>query len=240
MKIIAIHQPNYFPWLGYFYKIFAADNLIFLDDVAYSKGSYTARTPCRKQKGQIHKSYLTVPIKKCKLGTLIKGLIIDHDQGWIDHHLNYIENMYRKAPFFDTYFPEIKIWMATAPQFNNLAGWNIYLIQKISTLLDLKANFILASDVLDHGNGTSYLIDLIQALNGDLYLSGIGGQKYHEETLFHTAEIQLMYHDIYQFLEGQMYKQYQGDWLNGLSILDSLMNIGADAITELFNKYHQV
>lgn len=43
--IVAIHQPNFLPWLGYFYKMLMADIFVFLDCVPFSKGGYTDLLP---------------------------------------------------------------------------------------------------------------------------------------------------------------------------------------------------
>ncbi|MBK8563691.1 MAG: WbqC family protein [Saprospiraceae bacterium] len=62
-KIVAIHQPNYFPWLGYFYKIAACDVFVFHDNVEHSKRYPTRRTLIRKSAEDIAPIWLTVPLK---------------------------------------------------------------------------------------------------------------------------------------------------------------------------------
>ena len=57
--IISIHQPNFLPWLGYFYKIAASDMFIVLDDVQYTKNSYINRSQIKTPQGCL---WLTVPV----------------------------------------------------------------------------------------------------------------------------------------------------------------------------------
>ena len=66
MTTVAIHQPNFLPWQGYFYKILNCDIFIFLDHVGFSKGSYTNRVKVMSPSGP---KWLTVPVKTSgKLG----------------------------------------------------------------------------------------------------------------------------------------------------------------------------
>ena len=62
---VAIHQPNYLPWMGYFHKMHHADVFIFLDDVQFTKGSHINRVKILSGKGP---RWLTVPVVKVKLG----------------------------------------------------------------------------------------------------------------------------------------------------------------------------
>ena len=61
--IVGIHQPNFMPWLGYFYKIMQSDIFIFLDDVQFQKtgASYTNRVSLNINS---ESKYFTVPIKR--------------------------------------------------------------------------------------------------------------------------------------------------------------------------------
>ena len=237
LELVAIHQPNYLPWLGFFYKIYRSNHFVLLDDVPYSKGSYTARAAYRKYPEQKERAYLSVPIKKRSLGTPIFEYSIDHSKDWPNRHLNCLTSIYRKAPCFDAYFPLLSEWMQAAPAYTNLADWNTFLIEEISQLLGLKATRHFASQLPVSGKSTAYLVALVKHLSGDAYLCGQGAKKYQDNSLFELANIELEYMDYYTYLEQNAYPQVQGPWLNGLSVIDALMNIGVNGIIELFENY---
>ena len=58
MKIIAIRQPGYIPYIGFFKKIESADTFVFLDDVQYSRTDWDNRNKIRPPGGSM---WLTVP-----------------------------------------------------------------------------------------------------------------------------------------------------------------------------------
>jgi hypothetical protein len=73
--IVAIHQPNFMPWLGYFYKMAKADRFVYLDSVAFSKGGYTNRVQVKTQAGP---RWITAPVMTSgKLGQNISELCSD-------------------------------------------------------------------------------------------------------------------------------------------------------------------
>ena len=81
MKTIAIHQPNFLPWFGFFEKIKRVDQFVFLDHVPYSKGSYTNRVQYFCKSSQKNK-WLTVPIKNAPLGTAIHEIKLAESSTW--------------------------------------------------------------------------------------------------------------------------------------------------------------
>ena len=88
MIAIGIHQPNYFPWVGYFHKIARVKKFIFLDNVQYSKGSYINRVQLLLND---EVRWLTVPCKP-KLGTEINEVrVVCND--WQEQHLNKIKEL---------------------------------------------------------------------------------------------------------------------------------------------------
>lgn len=220
MKTIAIHQPNYIPWQGYFHKIAHCDTFVFLDDVPFSKGSLTNRTYYRQKKQTNKRAYLTVPLKKHPLGTLIKDLQIDHSQNWQQRQLNQIKNTYSGVPAFDKIYPIFSTWMGLSLDFIHLSEWNQFLISQLSDLIGLSPNFICSSALPVKGKASEYIIKIVQYLDGNIYLSGTGAKKYQDEEDYIKEGIQLKYS---LFMEAP-YQQEQGEWLNGLSIMDKLMN----------------
>ena len=102
--IISIHQPNYFPWPGYFFKILKSDIFVFLDDVQYSNNSFTCRTNILENK---NKSWLSVPIKK-KMGQKINQILIA-DLEWKMKHLSKIKNCYLKTEHFSFLWDKINL-----------------------------------------------------------------------------------------------------------------------------------
>src|ERR1043165_5716491 len=91
--IVAIHQPNYFPWLGYFAKMARSDAFVFLDDVQYSKNSYINRVQIKG------KEWLTVPVSH-HLGDPINRVQCA-DPRWRAKHLDKLRATYAKTAHFD-------------------------------------------------------------------------------------------------------------------------------------------
>ena len=220
MKTIAIHQPNYLPWQGYFHKIAHCDVFVFLDDVPFSKGSLTNRTYYRQKKHTTKKAYLTVPLKKHSSGTLIKDLQIDHSQNWQQRQLNQIQNTYSDAPAFDKAYSLFSKWIDASVNYMYLSEWNQFLITQLSDLIGLSPNFICSSTLPVNGKASEYIIKIVQYLGGSIYLSGTGAKKYQNDKDYRQAGIQLKYSLFTEI----PYYQEQGTWLNGLSVIDALIN----------------
>jgi hypothetical protein len=219
-KIVAIHQPNYFPWFGFFYKIAKSDIFIFLDNVQYSKNSYINRTKIQltgKDK------WLSIPVK-VPLGTDINQVCLK-TYDWVDQHMSIIENYYRKALFFDDVFPYLCDLYKRIPQ-TNIADVNIFLIQQIVLKLNISTKFKRASSIqINELKNDDRLVSLVNEQGFNMiYLSGKGGSNYQDDDKFINAGIDLQYVDF----EHPVYNQANEGFLPGLSILDILMNCGWD------------
>ena len=220
METIAIHQPNYLPWLGYFHKVTHSDLFVFLDDVEFSKQSFTRRVHIRKSKWTKEKSYLIVPLRQHSDYSLINELKIDHSQNWQQKQLHQIKNTYSGAPAFEKIYASLKMWMDVSTQYTLLSEWNQFLIQSISEAIGIKTTFVCSSELPVNGKASEYNLNIVQYLSGSTYLSGKGGRKYQEEEDFRTKNIHLQYSNFFD----TPYPQKQGKWLGGLSIIDGLMN----------------
>lgn len=221
---VAIHQPNYIPWIGYFYKMILCDIFIILDDVQYPKNSFVNRNKIKTPTGP---QWLTVPVKP-SLGTLINAVDIT-TPGWNEKHIKTLTSFYTKARYFENYAD--KIFTILQKNFISLSELNIALIRQVVEWLEIKCQFILASQLNSKQASDNKLIELIQQVNGHTYISGAGGKHYQDENKFKHNNIHLKY---YNFMPPQ-YPQLWGEFAPGLSILDLLFNCGPESINYLKN-----
>src|SRR3972149_7751977 len=106
-KIVAIHQPNFFPWLGYFDKIVKSDIFILLDNVQFPKtgGIWTNRVKIMVGKTA---DWITVPIIRSYHGLkLVSEIEINDTTLWRKKMLATIESNYKKTKYFQQIYPVI-------------------------------------------------------------------------------------------------------------------------------------
>ena len=216
---VGIHQPNYFPWVGYFHKIASVRKFIFLDNVQYSKGSYTNRVQVLFN-DDVH--WLTVPCKP-QLGTGINEVRIANDD-WQEQHLDKIKVAYSKCPMFNEVWPNVQNWLRMDRN-GMLSDLNIQIIKEVCNYLDIKTEFYRSSEISigQELNASDRLVKLIKAVGGNEYFSGLGAKKYQEERLFFEQSVSITYSN---FVERPR-RQYSTCFKKGLSILDLILNINA-------------
>lgn len=231
-KTIAIHQPNLFPWLGYFAKIYQSDVFVFLDHTINNRTDsiYTRRVTLLNTQGEI--SYLTIPIKKINnsdFGPLNQWEINFGQVGFPKKQLESIKHTYGKFPFFKDVFPLIEKLFDSSIVLN-LVDRNIQFIKETCKLLEIETPFLLSSKIDASGNGTELLISIVSNLKGTNYLSGKGGDNYQNPMMFEKANIVLNRIDF----KHPIYSQEKSkEFISGLSIIDCLMNIGFEEASKL-------
>jgi hypothetical protein len=222
--VVAIHQPNFLPWLGYFYKIAKSDVFVLLDNVQYSKNGFINRNKVKTPPGI--ELWLTVPVKSNGLSDLlIKDVHISNQIDWRKKHLQTLEMSYKRSRYFNQLYDDIKK-VYYEVDWNNLCLFNISLLKMIIDKLDLKTQLITASELNVEGKSTQLLINIIKKLNGQTYLSGYGGSKYQDEDLFEKAGITLQYYDF----KPPTYPQLWGNFISKLSVIDLLFNCGFEIL----------
>lgn len=216
--IVAIHQPNYLPWIGYFRKISRSEIFVFLDDVPFSKGSYTNRV---KVLGSGAERWLTVPVSM-KLGDKINA-IRPAKPGWRESHMSSLMNYYADAGSFKTAWPILKDILSNLPD-GNLDRINRDLVEAISGEMGMTCEFVASSDY--HTNdltGDDRLINLLtQIAPNATYLSGKGANTYQDPQKFHRAGFDFSYSEF----EHPHYPQLSEKFLPGVSIVDLILNVG--------------
>lgn len=235
-KIIAIHQPNYLPWLGYFFKIFSCNVFVFLDTVQFSTQSYTSRVAVKNNRGE--KIWLSVPIlKKGLFGQNINEVKINYNEKWVKKHLATLYQNYSHTMCMRTFFPLIEEIITN--EYVSISELNIALITKLTKLIFAESNveFVRASNLGPlSGNKSHLLCEICSQLNADVYLSGSGAKSYNDKNVFDQYGIELKYYDFVH----PVYEQTTSTFLEGLSIIDLIFNCGQDTYKILVDKNHYV
>ena len=216
--IVAIHQPNFLPWLGYFYKMLKTDRFVFLDDAQYSRGSITSRVNIKTPEG---KKWLSVPVKK--RGHSFQPISeIEVEPGTIWNKIpGTLQSSYGRAPYFRTYMPQLEAILNKGHL--RLVELNIALIEWLAQAFEMPTKSVKSSELPGvWGQSTERLVSICRSTGATQYLSGFGGQKYQEEELFKQNGIDLA---VYDFKHPE-YPQLWGDFVPGLSAIDLLFNCG--------------
>lgn len=223
---VAIHQPNFLPWAGYFYKMAKVQRFVLLDAVQYSKGSFTNRVQIKSNSSAPF--WLSVPLAR-EFGLPINHVRINAEQDWRTRHLKTLKQFYGKAAYFKQYFPAMEEVYAKGHQ--ALADFNTDLIFLLRRFLEIDTAIDIASKLEVSGTSTELLVNICKKLDATQYLSGRGGVKYQEETKFHQANIELIHTDF----APPVYRQLWNGFVPKLSVIDLLFNEGPNSRQILLN-----
>jgi hypothetical protein len=217
MTIVAIHQPNYAPWLGYFHKMALADVFVLLDDAQFSKGSYTNRVQIA---GRGAPRWLTVPVQHA-FGAVI-NTITSARPDWPRAHLDSLQTAYRDAACFRDVWIGIQALYKDLPS-DSLAASNGVLVERLAKQMGVDTRIVAASSLDVATTGDDRLISICQHFGKDvIYLSGPGGAKYQDEAKFQVAGIPLRYTSF----EARDYSRGGDAFVPGLSVLDAVFHLG--------------
>lgn len=236
--IVAIHQPNFLPWTGYFHKLIRSDVFVLFDDVAFPRGkSYGNRASIKTSTGKLT---LTIPVLSVGNQQLYSEVRVCNKSSWQRKTLRSIQLSYTKAPYFTSLFPMLAEVYSKPVEF--LAEFNLRLIEWVCGELrrvDCQTpRLVLSSAVCGDRElcGEEKILFLLKELGATVYISGTGAgsRRYILEEDFERAGIRL----VWQKFEHPTYPQWYEGFLKGLSILDMLFNCGATRTVETLKKVH--
>jgi len=215
---VVVSQPMFLPWIGLFEQIRLSDVFVHYDDVQLPQGrSFISRVQIKTANGI---QWLTVPIDHGKSGKLINEVIIFDEQNWRNKHLNSIRHAYAPAPHFRSMFALIENLYSHASV--RLAEFNITATEQIASGLGLSPVFMRSSSLGVPGSSTERLINLCEATNCDVYVTGHGALHYLDHEQFERKGITVRYIDYRKVA----YPQLHGDFTPYVSILDAIANCG--------------
>jgi len=220
---VAIMQPTYLPWSGYFGLLQSVDLFVYLDDVQFEKRSWQQRNQIKTANGA---QWLTVPVlSKGKREQKINEVQIDATSKFSEKHIKSIQHSYRKSPFFHEY-SEI-IFSAIQKDAGNLAEYNIHIINECKDLLGISTRTVLSSEIKCTGTKSERLASICGEVGATEYISPPGSKNYLEQSnSFDHIGVEVKYFKY----NHPKYKQLHGDFLENMSIVDFLMNCGGRSI----------
>jgi len=227
MRICAIHQPQFMPWLGYLDKINRADVFVFLDNVQFKKNEFQNRNKILVQ--GIAK-WLTVPVK-FEFGDTLQEVLITDDPRWKKKCWQTVKQNYARAPYFEKYADGFQSLLNQ--DWPNLAACNQASVEWLTACFGIQTERVICSELPTFDEDrTKRLVEICQHLVADTYLSGAGARTYLELHQFEDAGIQVIFQDYTHPVYPQSSPIKQAPFVSHLSAMDALFNAGG----ELFGK----
>jgi hypothetical protein len=231
---IAIAQPTYLPWLGYFDLLDQVDHFVLLDTVQFEKQSWQQRNRIKTPTGL---QWLTVPVVfRGRLGQRIVDVEIREPEFWRDH-LRAIELNYRRAPFFDCYFEPVSDLMRSATSHLNLSKLTITMLRWLAGIIGIKTPLIASTELQVDGKRTDLLAAICGATGATEYLSPLGSAEYllNELAVLTDRGIEVSF----QHYEHPVYQQLFPPFEPFAWVLDLLFNEGSRALEVIRNGRRQ-
>lgn len=216
--ILTAHQPVYLPWLGLFHKIALADKYVFFNQVQYLPKDWMNRN---KIKTNSISTMLTVPVlRKGHRDEITSNLLINNSENWRKKHLRSIYINYKKTPFFGDYYSFFED--VYSRDWVYLADLNEYMLKWFLQELNIKTEFLKASDFDFVGTKSDLVLNMCKELRADTYIFGSLGKDYANQEQFSDENIKLIFQDY----NHPSYSQLHGEFVSNLSIIDLLFNCG--------------
>jgi hypothetical protein len=222
---LAIIQPSYIPWRGYFHQIQKADVFMFYDDVQYDKHGWRNRNRVKTTNGTI---WLTIPVAargNVVERTPIKEIRTVRRTPWSRKHWATLQQSYGRAPHFERYAPLLESFYARQDEL--LAEFTIELTLALCGELGIRETRFVRSSELPgiEGSGTDRLLCLLRTVGASHFISGPTARDYIDEAKVAAAGVTLEYM-VYDYPE---YEQLHPPYDPHVSILDLLFMKGPEA-----------
>jgi len=233
---VAIMQPTFNPWLGYFDLIESVDLFVFLDTVQLARRSWQTRNRM-KISGNEH--MISIPVQKEHSRdemTLNSAKISGFN--WAEKALKSIEMSYRKAAYFNSVFPVLKELLLNKQDI--LSYYNSLIIKEICAQIEIDTKFVNASELgVLSGSKDRLLFDICKRVGAERYLSPQGSLGYLSQSkageYFQKENIALYYHDY----EHPVYPQVGGGFIPYMGVFDLLLNSGFDKARNVIFSGHK-
>ena len=224
MTIVAIHQPEYLPWLGFFKKMMNSELFVFLDDAQFRKKGWQNRNRIRTKNGT---ALLSIPVHAHSYPN-INEITIDNNKNWSKRHKKSILYNYAGAPYFEEFKDFIELLFEK--KFEYLIDLNTEIIKFIMNELEIKPRIVFSSELKISKKGSDRVLDICKQVGADYYITGTSWAQPHlkiEE--FKKSNI----HVEFQKFQHPIYTQIHGKFIPEMSIIDLLFNEGREGAKKI-------
>ncbi|MFW6225253.1 MAG: WbqC family protein [Bacteroidota bacterium] len=225
---LAIMQPYFFPYIGYFQLISAVNKFVFYDDVNFIKNGWINRNRIVINGSP---NYFTVNLNDASPNKLIKDIEFSFNKSKL---IKKIETTYKKAPFYQNIEPLILDVLSLETQ--SISDLAIYSVRKVCTYLQISISFEISSINYSQTKGltrTERLKKICTLNDANEYINPYGGRVLYKKKEFLEKNINLL------FLKSNLreYKQFAKEFIPGMSIIDIMMFNSPERINEMLNDY---
>ena len=175
MKKITIHQPEHFPYLGFFQKMNESDLFVILDNVNYRKNYFQNRNKIKNTNGL--DDWFTIPVEKNATNKLIKDVEVSSDSNWRRKLLNKLHM-------------NLGLNLKEIYESNSLIDINMKSIKYCMNELKINTPLIKASSLNVSGEKSELLANIVKELGGDYYISGPSGRDYLDLNYFNNIKVE--------------------------------------------------
>ncbi len=231
---LAIMQPYYFPYIGYWQLIHAADSFVLLDDVQYMRHGWINRNRILKPNGGWQ--YVIVPLERHAMTSAIREIRTNNSSDWRQRVLRQIDH-YKKAT---RHFIQMRELIQTALYSTNdsrIAHVNLAIIRFLCRELGLERKILLSSEMgfeyRDVGDAGEWALRIAQQMRASQYINPVGGAGLFDPEKFIACGTEIAFLSVAPI----SYSQRREDFEPALSIIDVLMFNGLDGTRRLLEKY---
>lgn len=225
---LAIMQPYFFPYIGYFQLLNAVDKLVFYDDVNYIKGGWINRNKLFLS-GSIR--YITVPLAAASSFEKINRTKVQSGSDWPQQMLSVIKQSYAKAPHYQDVADLIgKVFNSHDYRISTLSKNSIIAVMNY---LEIDKDFCTSSTIYENQDLKSIdrILDICKKEKAGQYWNLPGGKELYRPEVFQNENIELKFIDV----AIKPYQQIASEFQPGLSILDVLMFNDREAVRKLIS-----
>lgn len=241
---LAIMQPYFFPYIGYFQLIDSVDQFISYTHVNYIKRGWINRNRFIVINNQV--SYFSIPTLLEPLSTKIHSVKVDYSVNWKLKLRKDLLHNYSRSPFFEEVSPVIKEILK--PDFNLLHELNFHSLKEICRFMDIQTTLIskrtyfeeleeqLENQISKEKRMEKRIIDICKTEGATTYINAIGGKELYKSQPFTKNSIDLKFIKTLEYT----YPQNTHLFHPNLSIIDMLMNCGKEGTKKILNHYKLV